>query len=160
MEISFSAILSRINNQLMFLNWSKFFVGISFGTGVTISNLKISGHTPSLIEALIRLAIGFARFSENNLSIFAGMSPLTFDLLVSIFCKISLTSDSLNCGISFSQKLGIFISSLFSFSYSWLTAENLSAIFSACSSSVKSLISSTSISSNFYSSKLEIFFSS
>ena len=88
----------------MFLNWSQFFVGISFGNGVTISNLKISGHALSLIEALISLDIGFARFSENNLSSFAGMSPLTSDLVVSIFCKISFTSDSLNCGISFSEK--------------------------------------------------------
>ena len=60
-DTSFSAILSRFISPLMFLSISIFFIGYSFGTGVTISSLKMSGHLPCLIELFIMSVTGLSK---------------------------------------------------------------------------------------------------
>ena len=75
----------------MFLNSVKVLGLGTLGTGVTISSLKISGQHPCLIEVLITSVIGTAIWSAKCFKTFDGMSPLTLDLLTSIFFKASTT---------------------------------------------------------------------
>ena len=143
----------------MFLNSSGDFGGNTFGTGVTLSHFHSLLQAPSLIEEFIMWHKGKDICLANCFISLGSMSPGGTDLLVFILWRCFWTCLGTKKGMSEASNSGTWISESFKGSYSWLTLENLSAICSACSSLVRSSISSQTIESCFYWSYEQSLFS-
>ena len=64
-EITLSIILSQTGKFDIGLNWSSRSVGVTFATGVIISNLYLFGQEPVLRQVFIISVNGIQKISEN-----------------------------------------------------------------------------------------------